>query len=489
MAVSQRIVGRVVAAVVAGSLVSACVMNRASGRSEFSLVSQAQELEMGRQGDKEITQQYGDYDHAAVTAYVQRVGQAVAAHSDQPDLKWQFRVLDSPVVNAFALPGGYIYVTRGLLAYLENEAQLAMILGHEIGHVTARHTAERITRQNLAGLGLGLSALFIKELRPYMGILQSGVQLLFLSYSRGDETAADELGVRYATRAGYAAGQGAAFFTTLKRLDEKKTAGLLPTWASTHPDPAEREMKVLALSAAANKSLPKPATKGTDAADFLPRIDQVVYGEDPRQGVVKDGRFVHPAMGFQFPVPSGWKVANYPAKVELVPPDEQLNARLMLTGASGKSPEEAAKGFVAESQAAVQSASATTVHGMPAYVVQSRLPVQTAQGVLILRIGSTFIQKGGKIFAFHGYAPAETYGLAANAMDAIVSGFAPLTDKALLALKPKRVDVVTARKTGPFQTVVPIPAGSALSLDELAILNQREIGSPVVTGTPLKIVR
>jgi predicted Zn-dependent protease len=485
----QRIWGRVIAAALAGVMATGCVMNRASGRREFSLVSTAQELELGRQGDQEILQEFGAYDQAAVSAYVQRVGNAVAAHSDYPELTWHFRVLDSPVVNAFALPGGYIYVTRGLLAYLQNEAQLAVVLGHEIGHVTGRHTAERITRQNLAGLGLGLGAIFIPDLRPYMGILQTGMQLLFLRYSRDDESEADELGVKYATRAGYAAAQGAAFFGTLKRLEQEKTGGLLPTWASSHPDPAERETTVVALAAAANKQLPKPATNGTDAASFLPKLDKVVFGQDPRQGFVKDGHFIHPEMAFQFPVPSGWKVNNYPVKVELVAPDERLNARIMFSGAKGASPEQAAKAFVTEAGASVQSAAPTTIRGLPAYVVQSRLPLQTAQGVLTLRVGSTFIQKGDKIFVFHGYAPAETYGLVGDAVEAVAKGFTSVTDKALLGIQPKRVAIVKAPKTGAFQAVMPVPAGSPLSLDDLAVLNQKDRGTAVTTGMPLKVVR
>jgi predicted Zn-dependent protease len=477
------------ATVLAGTLAGGCVMNRASGKSEFSLVSQAQELEMGKQGDQEILQQYGAYDNAAVTAYVQKIGRTVADHSDHPELAWQFRVLDSPVVNAFALPGGYIYVTRGLLAYLQNEAQLAVILGHEIGHVTARHTADRLTRQNLATLGMGLSALLIKEIRPYMGLMQGGMQLLFLSFGRGDESEADELGVRYATRAGYAAGQGAAFFTTLKRLDTQKSGGMLPEWASTHPDPAEREKRVLALAAEANRTRAKPATLGTDSAAFLPRIATVVYGEDPRQGYVRNGRFIHPGLAFQFPVPDGWEVHNLPAKVELIGPDPRLNARIMFGGTPGASPEQAARAFVAESGAAVMAAAAATVHGQPAYRVESRLPIQTAQGAVVLRLGSTFIQKGPSVVAFHGFAPAETYGLVADTMAGVAAGFAPVTDRALLNVAPKRLGIVKAGKTGPFQAVLPVLANSPLKLDDLAILNQRDLGSPVVTGTPLKVVR
>jgi predicted Zn-dependent protease len=198
-----------------------CATNPATGQKEFSLVSEGQEVSMGQEGDKAVQAEYGVYDDPALNAYVDGIGKKLAAVSERPNLEWHFRVVDSPVVNAFALPGGYIYVTRGILAVCNSEAQIAGVLGHEIGHVTARHSARQITRSQLAQVGLGLGSIFVEGFSPYGQAASVGLQLLFLKYSRGDETQADELGVRYASRAGYDPREIPATYSALKRLAEK----------------------------------------------------------------------------------------------------------------------------------------------------------------------------------------------------------------------------------------------------------------------------
>src|SRR5499426_733650 len=176
-----------------------CAVNPATGKKEFTLVTPAQEAAMGREGYSAAIAEYGLYDDASVSAYVDSVGRKVAAASEQPTLPWRFTVLDDPVVNAFAMPGGYIYVTRGLLAHMQSEAQLAGVLGHEIGHVTARHSARQITQQQLAGLGLGIASALSSTVQQYSQAAQTALGLVFLKYGRDDETQADELGVAYAT--------------------------------------------------------------------------------------------------------------------------------------------------------------------------------------------------------------------------------------------------------------------------------------------------
>ncbi|MBC7541346.1 MAG: M48 family metalloprotease [Candidatus Sericytochromatia bacterium] len=474
----------------AGMLASSCVVNYAKGRSEFSLVSQAQELEMGRMGDKEILAQFGAYGEGSLNAFVERVGTTVAAHSDAPTLQWHFRVLDSPVVNAFALPGGYIYVSRGLLAYLQNEAQLAMILGHEIGHVTARHTAGQITRQNVVGLGLQLGGLFFEGVRPYMGLLQTGMQLLFLTYSRGDETAADALGVTYAIRAGYAAGEGAAFFQTLKRLEAGKQGSTLPTFLSTHPDPGDREKTILKLAAAAQQQSPGAVGKGRDLAGFLPKLDGVVFGEDPRQGFVRNGLFIHPKLAFQFPVPTNWKVHNLPSKVEMVPPGQQVQAAMLMQGAPPTTPLAAAEAFATANKATVLRSEPATVHGLAAHRLVSRVAMANAQGgTMAVTVASSFIRKGDQLFVLHGYAPSESFANVSGTFEQVFAGFAPLTDRKLLDTQPKRLDIVTLNRPGLFQAVVPNPAAGGVTATELSVLNQRQPADPVSAGALLKVVK
>ena len=190
------------AAVAAALAGTGCATNPATGKRQISFVSTSKEAQMGRESDPAVIEQYGIYGDSIVDRYVDSVGQKLASVSPLPNLGWHFRVIDSPVVNAFAIPGGYIYVSRGILPYLNSEAQLAGVLGHEIGHVTARHSAEQITRSQIATVGL-LASMFVSALRPYTAVASQGLGLLFLRYSRENETQADELGVGYTTRAGY----------------------------------------------------------------------------------------------------------------------------------------------------------------------------------------------------------------------------------------------------------------------------------------------
>src|SRR3989442_13104626 len=159
------------------------------------LVSESQEIAMGRDYDQQVAASIGIYPDSELQRYIQQFGARLAASSERPNLPWSFRVVDDPVVNAFALPGGFIYVTRGILAHLNSEAQVAGVLGHEIGHVTARHTAAQITKQQLAGLGLGLASMVSQGFQRYGNLAQTGLGLLFLKYSRDNENQADELGV------------------------------------------------------------------------------------------------------------------------------------------------------------------------------------------------------------------------------------------------------------------------------------------------------
>ena len=174
-----------------------CAVNPVTGERELALISEEEEVQLGREADQEIVSTLGLYEDERWQNYVQELGERMALDSERPDLPWTFRVVDDPVVNAFALPGGYIYLTRGILAHFGSEAELAGVLGHEIGHVTARHSVQQISRAQLAQLGLGLGTLLLPELETWVGAAGVGLQLLLLSYSRDAEREADDLGLRY----------------------------------------------------------------------------------------------------------------------------------------------------------------------------------------------------------------------------------------------------------------------------------------------------
>src|SRR5256885_15956396 len=188
---------RVAALVAAGLLVAGCARSPATGKNELMLVSESQEIQMGQQADSGVIASIGLYPDQALQSYVMDLGKKLAATSERPNLPWTFRVVDDPAVNAFAIPGGFVYVTRGILAHMTNEAELATVMGHEIGHVTARHTAHEMSKQELAQLGLAVGSMASAQVAQYAGLAGQALQVLFLKFSRDDENQADALGVRY----------------------------------------------------------------------------------------------------------------------------------------------------------------------------------------------------------------------------------------------------------------------------------------------------
>src|SRR6185437_8385537 len=187
-----------------------------------------------------VTATIGVYPDAALQAYIKQFGARIAATSERPGLPWTFRVVDDPAVNAFAIPGGFVYVTRGLLAHLTNEAELASVVGHEIGHVTARHTVAAMSQQQLIGLGLAAGSMASSQVAKYAGAANQALGILYLKFSRDDESQADQLGLRYMQRASYDPRQMPEVFRMLDRLSSADGGARLPTWLETHPSPANR---------------------------------------------------------------------------------------------------------------------------------------------------------------------------------------------------------------------------------------------------------
>src|SRR6059036_688194 len=195
-----------------------CAVNPATGSRQLMLVSESQEISMGRDYDNQVVASIGLYPDSTLQRWIQQFGARLAATSERPNLPWSFRVVDDPVVNAFALPGGFIYVTRGILAHLGSEAELASVVGHEIGHVTARHSVSQMSKAQLLDVGVIVGMILRPQLQNFGGLAQAGLELLFLKYSRNDESQADELGLRYLTRAGYDPRPMTQVFRTLDRV-------------------------------------------------------------------------------------------------------------------------------------------------------------------------------------------------------------------------------------------------------------------------------
>lgn len=298
-------------------LLESCSVNPATGRQQFTgLMSPAQENQVGGTEHQKVLAEFGEYTENGIANYVSQVGANVTANTERPDVQYKFTVLDSDIVNAFALPGGYIYVSRGLLALANSEAELAAVLAHEAGHITGRHSAERYSRGVVTSLGANiLSAVVDKS-----GVSQAlgvGADLYLKSYSRDQENEADSLGIRYLTQAGYDPAAMTSFLVNLQNSSalEAHIAGQGPSspisgYFSTHPATQDRVNKTAGEGRAAG------AGKGFVGRDeYLARVDGILYGESPRHGFIRGQDFIHPVSGFAFSVPKGFKLINQPTEV------------------------------------------------------------------------------------------------------------------------------------------------------------------------------
>ena len=457
-----------------------CALNPVTGKKEFMLVTEKDEIALGKQADQEIGRTYGIYDNSPLSNYVNRVGQSISKTTQRPNIEYHFQVLDTPVVNAFAGPGGYIYVTRGIMAYFTDEAELAGVLGHELGHANARHIAQQMSRMQLTQLGLGVGMILSEDFRKYAGLAQFGVGMLFLKFSRDDERQADDLGVEYGSKSGYDTHRMASFFQTLERLNPGGSSGL-PDWFSTHPNPENRVAAVNNKTEEWRQKL-NLAQYAVKRDDYLKMVDGIIYGEDPRQGYAEDNAFYHPTMKFTLPVPSGWQVSNTPVQVRMVSDKQDAVILLMLDDYSSIS--KAADRFVQNANAAVQSREHLVVNGLQAEKVVARLVSEQDT----LQAMSYFIAKGGAIYALHGLTGREAFSQYSPAFSRAFGGFKNLDDPSKINVQPERLAVKTVTKAGSLRTTLRQFGTPESELENLAVLNGMQLEDNVSTGTLIKIV-
>jgi predicted Zn-dependent protease len=456
---------------------AACAVNPATGRREFMLVSESQEVQMGRDADPSITASYGLVDKPELQQYVTRLGTALAEDSERPDLPWSFKVVDDPIVNAFALPGGFIYVTRGILAHFDSEAELAGVLGHEIGHVTARHSASQMSRQQLQQIGLVAGMVVSERFRQYGGLAMQAVQLLNLSYSRGDESEADRLGLRYIAREGYDADAMIGVFQMLGAVSGG-AGGRLPEWQMTHPLPENREAAIRQEIAATGVSRAGTVNRDT----YLDMIDGIVWGENPREGYFQGARFLHPELAFEVTFPTGWQTVNQRTIVAGIAPTE--DAVLML-GAEpeGGEPSAALQAFLNAEGVSGGPASTGDVNGIP--TARARFQLTTEDGTLAGEV--VFLRFGDLTYRMLGYSTPERWPAVAPAADAMFRSFAEVTDARVLNVQPLRLDIVTLSQATSLNSWVqanPQP----VDVETLARLNRVSPGEVLSAGTRIKTV-
>jgi len=434
MAKNKRII-RTILTLAAILVVVACAINPVSGKRELMFFSEKQEIAMGQETDQQIRQQYGIYESKGLYEYINGVGQKMVPYSHRPNLKYHFAVLDTSVVNAFAAPGGYIYVTRGILALMGSEAELAAVLGHEMGHVAARHSMKQLSGQMLAQVGLTVGSILSKDIRKLSGLAGIGMQLLFLKFSRSDEYQADSLGITYARQAQYAPGEMLRFFTALENMVADSGGQNIPTFLSTHPMTNDRIAKVKEMISSQDVRLP------VKKEPYLSKVDGMIYGENPRQGFSENGVFYHPELAFQFTIPNGWAVENTPKQV--VVGEKEGKAALVLQAESSAQDldtymQTRAKDF---GQYELLRQSGETVNGFQSRHAYFRVPQEQSEP---LAVRLTCIRKDKMIYSFMALSAFSTANIYQPTLDRAIFSFQQLTDPAYLNRQPSHLTLVRA---------------------------------------------
>jgi predicted Zn-dependent protease len=465
----------------AGAL--ACATNPATGKRQFNLMSEAQEISAGQEADAQVKKEMGIYNDPNLQEYVSSIGLKLAKLSERPSLPWHYSVVDVPAINAFALPGGYIYITRGILPFLNDEAQLAGVLGHETGHVTARHAAQQYTRAVGGTIGLVALGIFVPGARPFGQLAEQGLGVLFLKYGRGDELQADQLGARYAARGNWDPAGVPDMLTTLGRLDEASGQRRgVPNWLETHPEPLARvkeiQPEVQQLSAGRTDLV-----RNRDA--MLRAVDGIIYGDNPEQGVVRGASFIHPPLRFRIDFPNGWDIQNTPDQVMAKAPGADVYMLLeQVQMPRGNGVDNIARMQMESAGFRMLSGSRDRINGLDAFI---GLYQGSLEGLGDVRMRAAHIVHNGNVYLVAGFAPVKIFDPLDSAMLMSLRSFKPLTADEAAAVHPNRIDIYVVRPGDSWQSIAD-RSGGVIKPATLAVMNGAEPNSQPMVDARIKIV-
>ena len=488
----RRWLVRLPAALLLAAVASACATNPVTGSRELVFMSESQEAELGRQADAQIRSEMGVYDDAALQEYITAVGSSLAAASHRPDLPWQFAVIDSPVVNAFAVPGGYIYLTRGLLAYLNDEAELAGVLGHEIGHVTARHSVQAYSRAAGAQMGLLLGQIFVPAMRPRYGTpglgdaAGQGLGLLFLKFGRDDERQADRLGAEYAVASGWDPHGVGDMLTTLGRIADTTDRRGTPNWLATHPEPGDRVAGVANTVEALLAETADLSALRVDRAGYLARVEGIVYGDNPEQGVVRGREFLHPALRFALEFPAGWEVHNGAEVVVAREPGQDRYMLLQIAEESASDLQRIAEREMNGAGFREVQGTPSEINGLDAYIGMYTQDV-SGVGPMIARVA--FIRSGSSVYLFGAFADAEGYRLVERDVHDSIHSFRRLSRGEADRIRPNRVAIHRVESGDTWQGIAQRIGAEIVPAATLAIMNGFPVNEQPLPGDVVKVVR
>lgn len=486
---------RVFAFTAAAALGTTALVSGALTPSAEALVAQAQsitaaEKRQGSEAHPKLLEEFGGAYQVPQTAYVVQVGKGIAVQSGLGNARDDFTVtlLNSPVNNAFAIPGGYVYVTRQLLALMNDEAELAGVLGHEVGHVAARHSEKRqraSQRNSIIGLlgQIGAAVLLGDSAAGQLGqqVFGTGTQLLTLKYSRKQEEEADDLGVRYLSSAGYdpkALSSMLASLAAQQAIDARSQGGdarSVPEWASTHPDPARRVSRAATIASRFNGT-----QRNRDV--FLSRLDGLLYGDDPKQGMVQGREFLHPELGLKFAVPQGYAMQNGTSAVSISGQSAQAQFSMApYSGDLNRYVEQAFRAIGGNQQLSYGQIQRTTVNGLPAAYATARVSANSQT----LDV-TVFAYSFGNDRAYH-FAAITPAGQS-NVFTPMYQSVRRLTGAEASAIRPRRLRVVSVQRGDTVQSLAARMAYDNLKVERFLALNGLPSSAQLTPGQKIKIV-
>ncbi len=466
-----------------------CAVNPVTGRPEVVLTSEAAEVRLGDEASKVVEQQMGLVDDPGLIAYVVAVGQRVARQSPRRTVSYRFAIVDQEAPNAFAIPGGRVYVSRGLLTLVNSEDELACVLAHEIAHVAARHHAQRQTRATTVGL-LGLGPALVGALlgdsagRVLSAPFRALGGGLIASYSREQEREADRVGQQMAAQAGMDPAAMASFFVTLEReTRRRKNEPHMPSFFDTHPATPER------VTAARNnaRELAFASTLGVAGGQrlFLHAIDGLLVDANPRLGVFRDSRFLHPELNFTLRFPNGWTTVNTTTAVGAI--SEKRDASVVLEHQDkGEDPGWAAIQFVERNRKQMrfdtERAGTTRAGSLPAFRADAIADVTGG----VVHLSFTWIAHEGLIYRLTGMTAGDPADRTQRTYANVVRSFRPLTDRERASIDEHRLRVVAAR-SGETVRALSARTGTVWDAERTAVANGMTQTAALDAGRLVKV--
>ena len=475
-----------IAVIAVGALaLTHCAQNPVSGDKDFVLMSEQQEIEMGAQAHQVVLKEYAALDNPGLQAYVNEVGQRLAKQSQRPNLQWHFTVVDSPDVNAFALPGGYVYITRGIMAYLNSEAELAGVIGHEIGHVTARHAVRQQSASTAAGLGAVLGPILVPGMNNPAGarMMQSWAQAWTAGYGRDHELESDRLGAQYLAKAGYDPQAMIQVIGILKnqelfaaeqaRRDGREPRSYHGTF-DTHPSNDTRLQQVVGEASQYTVAHPREGRN-----EYLQEMDGLYFGDSPDQGVIRNNQLLHAKLGLAIQFPPGWRMQNRPDRVVAVSPKDDALIELQQGPKNDQPLASLQRGLTLEDGARYDNG---TLSGF-----QAAFAAGTLQGKPVIAAAVVFNGTQYLIAGMNRDKP--TYDRERSTLRTAINSFHAITPAEKQVARPYVLKLVT---TQPGTTMAGLAKTSPLGQDaesQLRLMNDLYPNGEPTPGQRLKIVQ